>query len=237
MGFFNKSTNGQRTFEQLKNPGSLSQNNMFVTATVQDAIHTVRIIGERYLWVDAICIAPDNEEQLAEQLQLMGGIYASAKLTIVALDGDARSGIIGLKSQSPPRSLSKIFPWKYGKSVIIRQLPSLSVQNEVVSKYFERGWTFQEYTLSQRRLIFGDQQIHEDLRLDDPTHTLTFPNIRKGWLDFKELNVLLNEYNNRELTYPEDAFPAVNGLLTYLESFHSSMDSSSVFQGRSSTPL
>ncbi|KAH7182019.1 heterokaryon incompatibility protein-domain-containing protein [Fusarium sp. MPI-SDFR-AT-0072] len=176
------------TFEQLKNPSSLSRNNMFVTATVQDAIHTVRTIGGRYFWVDAICIAPENEEQLAEKLQLMGDIYASAKLTIVALDGDSSTGIVGLRSQSSLRSLSNIFPWQDGRSVRVRQLPSLSVQNEVVSKYFQRGWTLQEYALSQRRLIF-------------------------------EFNVLLNEYNNRQLTYPEDAFPAVNGLLTYLESF------------------
>ncbi|KAF5624732.1 uncharacterized protein FTJAE_10181 [Fusarium tjaetaba] len=217
------------TFEQLKCPGSLSRIKKFVTATVRDAIHTVRAIGERYFWVDAICIAPDNKEELAEQLQLMGGIYASAKLTIVVLDGDSSNGIMGLKSQSSPRSLAHIFPWKDGKSVMVRQLPSLSVQSQVVSKYFQRGWTFQEYTLSQRRLIFGDQQIHwqcscatwhEDLPgLEDPTHSLKFPNIKQGWPDFKEFNVLLNEYNNRQLTYPEDAFPAVNGLLTYLESF------------------
>ncbi|KAK7600467.1 hypothetical protein V3481_002001 [Fusarium oxysporum f. sp. vasinfectum] len=162
---------------------------------------------ERYFWVDAICIAPENEEQLAEQLQLMGGIYASAKLTIVALDGDSSTGIVGLRSQSSPRSLSNIFPWQDGRSVRVRQLPSLSVQIEVVSKYFQRGWTFQDYTLSQRRFIFGDQQIHwqcscatwhEGLpRLEDPIHILTFPNIKNGWPGFEEFNVLLNEYNNR----------------------------------------
>ncbi|KAI7762036.1 hypothetical protein LZL87_004343 [Fusarium oxysporum] len=70
---------------------------------------------------------------------LMGDIYASAKLTIVALDGDSSTGIVGLRSQSSLRSLSNIFPWQDGRSV--------------------------------------------------------------------------------RLTYPEDAFPAVNGLLTYLESF------------------
>ncbi|KAG5755337.1 hypothetical protein H9Q70_002013 [Fusarium xylarioides] len=215
-------------FENLKSPGSLSLNNVSITATVQDAIHTVRIIGERYLWVDAVCIAPDDEKQLAAQLQLMGGIYSSAKLTIVVLDGDARSGIKGLNSQSSKRKLSNILPWK-DKSVVVRQLPALSAQNVLASEYFQRGWTFQEYTLSQRRLIFGDQQIHwqcscstshEDLpRIRDRVHTLRFPNIKRGWLDFHELGVLLNEYNNRELTFPEDAFPAVNGLLTYLERY------------------
>ncbi|KAF4333539.1 hypothetical protein FBEOM_12651 [Fusarium beomiforme] len=217
------------TFSRMASPGSISTNNAFLTPTVRDAIYTVRAIGERYLWVDAICLSPQNDEQLAEQLQLMGGIYASAKLTIVALDGDASTGLRGLKCQSSSRSLSNIFPWKDGKSIMVRHLPALSVRDPEASEYFQRGWTFQEYILSQRRLIFGDQQIHwqcpcATLHEDRPDSqdqlpTQEFPNIKKGWPDVKELNVLLNEYNSRELTHPEDAFPAVNGLLTYLENY------------------
>ncbi|KAF4958051.1 hypothetical protein FGADI_2681 [Fusarium gaditjirri] len=231
------STNAQldiETFKKMMNPGSLSQKNEFLTPTVRDAIHTVRAIGERYLWVDAICLEPGNETVLAEQLQLMGSIYASAKLTIVALDGDASAGLKGLRSQSSPRTLSRIFPWRNGKTLLVRDLPTLSVQDGDGSEYFERGWTYQEYFLSRRRLIFGNQQIHwqcscatwhEDLpyRHDDNdekvSRMLALPNIKKGWPDFNELAVLLNEYNGRELTYPEDAFPAVNGLLTYLQRY------------------
>ncbi|KAF5572455.1 hypothetical protein FPANT_13063 [Fusarium pseudoanthophilum] len=217
----------------MMHPGSLSKQNEFLTPTVRDAIHTVRVLGERYLWVDAVCLEPDNVNVLAEQLNLMGSIYASAKLTIVALDGDASVGLKGLKSQSSPRTLSSIFPWRNGKTFMLRHLPSLSLQDGDGSKYFERGWTYQEYFLSRRRLIFGNQQIHwqcscatwhEDLPYfegdndEQVSRILSFPNIKKGWPDFRELAALLNEYNSRELTHPEDAFPAVNGLLTYLRS-------------------
>ncbi|KAF4451232.1 HET-domain-containing protein [Fusarium austroafricanum] len=230
---------GEAAFKNMATPGSLLQDNAFLTPTVKDAIYTVREIGERYLWVDAICLAPNNEKQLAEQLQLMGAIYASAKLTIVALDGDASTGLKGLQSQSPPRTLPNIFPWKDDKSLLARHLPPLTVENLEASRYFERGWTFQEYILSPRRLIFGNQQVHwqcscsewhedlpnteaeeeEDISDLDKTYTEAFSNIKKGLLDFKDLGLLISEYNRRELTYPEDAFPAFNGLLKYLEKF------------------
>jgi hypothetical protein len=222
----------KKAFQDLKRPGSFAQDSDLLTPTVRDAIYTVRTMGERYLWVDAICLEPEDQEQLAKQLQLMGSIYASAKLTIVALDGDASTGLKGTNPKSSPRSLPDIFPWKNGKSVMVRHLPALSVHNTEASEYFARGWTYQEYTLSRRRLIFGNQQIHwqcscaswhEDLpHLHDTAErspTQAFPNLKRGWPDYKELLALLNEYNRRELKYPEDAFPAVNGLLSYLENY------------------
>ncbi|KAG4266476.1 hypothetical protein FPRO03_01760 [Fusarium proliferatum] len=222
----------KKAFQDMMRPGSFAQDNGLLAPTIQDAIHTVRTIGERHLWVDAICIAPDNEKVLADQLQAMGSIYASAKLTIVALDGDANTGLKGLKSQSPPRSLPNIFSWKDGRQFMVRHLPALSVKDAEASRYFKRGWTYQEYVLSRRRLIFGNQQIHwqcscatwhEDLPQrqavsdDEKSYSFEFPNIKNEWPDFAEFSTLINEYNSRELTYPEDAFPAINGLLTYLE--------------------
>ncbi|PNP77722.1 hypothetical protein FNYG_08803 [Fusarium nygamai] len=131
----------KKAFQDLMRPGSFAQDNDLLTPTVKDAIYTVRTIGERYLWVDAICLAPGDEEQLVKQLQLMGSIYASAKLTIVALDGDASTGLKGTNPKSSPRSLPDIFPWRNGKSVMVRHLPALSVHDPEASEYFARGFT------------------------------------------------------------------------------------------------
>ncbi|KAG8672083.1 hypothetical protein FPOAC1_005344 [Fusarium poae] len=221
------------TFNQMMVPGGLSKQKVFLTPTVRHAIHTVRQLGERYLWVDAICLPPDNIEQVSQQLQLMGSIYASAKLTIVALDGDANTGFQGLKGESSPRKLSNLFPWKKDTNLLLRDQPKLSAMDVQASEYFTRGWTYQEYMLSQRRLIFGNQQIHwkcscadwhEDLpNLQEEQRgksvrpkSLGFPNIKRGLSDIREFGILINEYNARELKYPEDAYPAADGLLNYL---------------------
>ncbi|CAF3458153.1 unnamed protein product [Fusarium graminearum] len=221
------------TFEQMGVPGGLSKQQSFLTPTVRDAIHTVRKLGERYLWVDAICLPPDDIEQVSQQLQLMGSIYASAKLTIVALDGDANTGFQGLEGQSSPRKLSNLFPWKTNTNLLLRDQPKLSAMDVQASEYFTRGWTYQEYMLSQRRLIFGNQQIHwkcscAEWHEDLPTlqeeqrgksvrpKSLGFPNIKRGLSDIREFGILINEYNARQLKYPEDAYPAADGLLNYL---------------------
>ncbi|KAF2997838.1 hypothetical protein E8E13_001516 [Curvularia kusanoi] len=226
-------------FERMVSPEGLAvaRHAGLLTPTVKHAIQTVREIGERYLWIDAICLASDNKEMMIEQLQLMGAIYASAKLAIVALEGDSTTGLAG--TPDLPRVLNNSLKWKNGSRILVRNPPALSVTDVDASEYFKRGWTFQEYTLSQRRLIFANQQIHwtcsscywhEDLpdvdegldmtgylsrRLGVAKHT-QFRNILAGFPDIKELNNLINEYNNRELSYTEDAFPGIVGLLNYV---------------------
>lgn len=206
--------------------------------TIKHAMHIVRSLGERYLWVDSLCIKCDDEEHFQGQLQIMGSIYACAKLTIVSADGDAWDGLHGIRNVSQPRTLPNIFSWLNGTKLVIRDLPALSASHSSyepgsTSEYFRRGWTFQEYFLSPRRLIFGKRQIHwscacamfhedrpdEKRHLDDstPWHSLGVPNILSGIPDFDELERLLNECHMRHFTRPEDALPGITGLLNLLK--------------------
>ncbi|KAH7093409.1 heterokaryon incompatibility protein-domain-containing protein [Paraphoma chrysanthemicola] len=219
-------------FEQITLPSGLVKYAGHITPTVRDAMQVVRAIGERYLWVDAICLAPDDKAKLVEQLQLMGSIYASARLTIVALDGDAMTGLKG--TGAVPRSLENVFDWKDGTKILARHLPSLSGLDAHASEYFRRGWTFQEYILSRRKLIFANQQVHWQCccslyHEDCPQHHDTYRahytrshnimyNIEARWPDFEELSNLITEYNARDLLFPEDASPGITGLFTYIES-------------------
>lgn len=75
-----------------------------IARTILDAIDLTREIGERFLWVDALCIAQDDEE-LASELEKMGAIYANAVLVIVATGADAQTGLAGLRSVGSPREL------------------------------------------------------------------------------------------------------------------------------------
>lgn len=171
-------------------------------------MHTSRAIGVRDLWVDAICLDQENKEHMAEELQKMGEIYAGAKLTIIATDGDAIAGLPGLEGVSQPRDLNNIFPWTKGREVVVRQLPALSHYLAESTFYFQRGWTFQEYFLSRRKLIFGHKQIHwsfscatwhEDLPdlQHEPNESilrrLQFTKLLSGKPDLEQLDVSLGE--------------------------------------------
>jgi hypothetical protein len=49
----------------------------------------VRLLGHRYLWVDALYIIQDDLADKAKQLPMMGMIYGSSTFTIMAAAGDS----------------------------------------------------------------------------------------------------------------------------------------------------
>ncbi|KAF8534400.1 heterokaryon incompatibility protein-domain-containing protein, partial [Trichophaea hybrida] len=62
--------------------------------TIKDAMQLVAELGERYLWVDAVCIIQDDDEDRSAQIQAMDVVYGASMLTIVAAGGgDARAGL------------------------------------------------------------------------------------------------------------------------------------------------
>ncbi|KAK3381804.1 heterokaryon incompatibility protein-domain-containing protein [Podospora didyma] len=52
--------------------------------TIRDAVAVVEGIGKRYLWVDALCIVQDDEEDVNEQVSQMQYIYRKSWVTISA---------------------------------------------------------------------------------------------------------------------------------------------------------
>lgn len=208
----------------LKDP-SLSD---YVPAILRNATYLTAAIGERYLWVDAICICHDNKESTIEQLRLMGAIYANAIVTIVAVDGDILTGLTGLKGISEPRRLEqKVIPFG-DERLLLRD--NFSFEMEVWRPYYERGWIFQELRLSARKIIFQDSKIYwrcqcstwfeestpiikTELRFDLDNQ---FKVLLAGFFDWETFNLLVNKYTDLVLRYDEDALPAISGYLSIL---------------------
>jgi hypothetical protein len=68
--------------EKLKKSFSIQPRHL--TATIRDAIVLTKQLGERYLWVDTLCIIQDSKSVRQQTLRDMGSIYAQSLLTIVA---------------------------------------------------------------------------------------------------------------------------------------------------------
>ncbi|KAK4148643.1 hypothetical protein C8A00DRAFT_38782 [Chaetomidium leptoderma] len=64
--------------------------------TVTDAVHMTKEMGERYLWVDRLCIDQTNVDEKMALISRMDDIYAGAEFTIVNAAGDARTGLPGV---------------------------------------------------------------------------------------------------------------------------------------------
>lgn len=198
----------------------------FIHPIVSRAMKLTMLLGERYLWADALCILHGPDAGTAEQLHLMGAIYASAIVTIVAGDGDAEKALLGLKDVSPSRRLGQRVIQFGQEQIITRDAEPYSVNSRL--PYYSRGWTYQEYVMSPRNIIFNEKLVHwecqcsfwgEGLMTSSKLFNDVNPmlrNINAGFPDLQGLQQILNEYNNRRFTYAEDALPGVLGLLTVL---------------------
>lgn len=204
----------------LNDPAISSQ----LAPIVKHVMSFTSMIGERYLWVDVLCIDHSRISESTSQLQLMGAIYANASLTIVNFDGDAEDGLPGLKGTSRGRALrSELIP--FGEESFIEDKHGY-FEFSTWGQYHKRSWTYQEFNMASRRLIFSKSLLHwmcqcsvweEQLLLGVEADKYINPRmgeIMRGMPNLLSLGNLISHYNQRELTYDEDALPGISGLLT-----------------------
>ena len=102
-----------------REPGSLLTHEL--PRTIQDAITLVSEIGERYVWVDSLCILQDDEEDMRQQLEEMGKIYSGSLFTIHAVSGeDADFGLPGVR---PAERSAKQLIERVGDLLVTNLLP------------------------------------------------------------------------------------------------------------------
>ncbi|KAH6954352.1 heterokaryon incompatibility protein-domain-containing protein [Fusarium avenaceum] len=218
------------------NMSRLQQHNILeqmpIPQTIRDAMAVVKATGERYLWVDALCIVQDDPEDLSHQTGRMDLIYSKALFTIVAACGsDSGSGLAGLPSS--PRDIFQRQVKVSPNGLHIMPCLNLSDGDTLKSsKWNTRGWTFQERLLSRRALIFTNSQIYwccegrtldEESLLDAPGSTIVATAQEFGCYDewesieakFSEeiYSTYITQFSTRQFTFPSDALPAFLGII------------------------
>ncbi|KAI1819180.1 heterokaryon incompatibility protein-domain-containing protein [Xylaria intraflava] len=194
-----------------------------IPKTVQDSIDFVNSLGCRYLWIDQLCLIQDDVEDRDMGIKAMDLVYEQAYFTIVAGSGtDANSGLPGVKEgtrSAAQQITNEVLP---GVNLVLRH----TMQDILAkSEYHHRGWTFQEYYLSRRKMIFLDDtvyfQCHEKhwQELEDGLSVRPDPTTEQGQALHKPsgdvyhlLGQLLNKYTARELKMPGDYVFAMAGV-------------------------
>ncbi|KAH6605694.1 het-domain-containing [Trichoderma cornu-damae] len=141
-------------------------------ATVLDAAAVSRKLGLRYLWVDRLCINQSDPAEKEYLISRMTTIYEYAELTIVSAAGSGASdGLPGVRSTRRKRQ-PKILLTSGSLLVSAHRDPR---QEILASEYWTRGWTYQEGVLSNRRLVFTENQAYWECRCMATQESLRMP--------------------------------------------------------------
>jgi Heterokaryon incompatibility protein (HET) len=72
-------------------------NTPLVPNPLLDSIHLVEQLGERFLWIDRLCVVQDDVETKLQEINSRDKIYGNAFLAIIAATGDnAEAGLQGV---------------------------------------------------------------------------------------------------------------------------------------------
>ncbi|KAI0542595.1 heterokaryon incompatibility protein-domain-containing protein [Xylaria digitata] len=207
----------------LKQPGSLRH----LPRTITHAMEVCKRLGERYLWVDRLCIVQDDKKDKYGQIRSLEAIYSRANLVIVAACGDSmHSGLTGIHDEFA-RDTHQIPTTIFGFTMA-NKLNDFGKATQ--STWNERGWTYQEAVLARRKLYFTPAEIWFEcvegvqrentfsadrasqkplgncLRVPDSSGTSL---ISDNYEDYRRH---IEHYSRRILTYPSDVYHAFNGI-------------------------
>lgn len=174
------------TYERWKTPGSIFEAKL--PKTIADAVFLVARLGQKYIWVDSLCIfqeTQEHSEDKAYQVAHMDRIYHQALLTIVAASGpNCNAGLPGSSKDSPRRARQFVASINGIELATVAPSPTeplntLRCGSFEPLKWSTRGWTFQESALSRRLLVFTDSSVffscptsiwREDMWLESRDH-------------------------------------------------------------------
>lgn len=207
-----------------------------IPRTVQDAMGITRFLGERYLWVDSLCVDQD-EDTASNDLNSMHYIYHNSILCLVAWAGtDANHGLRGIQGISAPRPIQQmVVDIAGGERFSCINVPQGNGSKHQLgavegSHYNQRGWTYQEYMFAKRRLIFTGglllwvchrgpwgEEAHGRLRFHS-LHGELAPTFWMNWPypDLKIIAAAAEEFNTRYFTYEADTVKAFLGIQNHI---------------------
>ena len=202
--------------------------------TLRDVVELTRSLGIQYLWIDALCIVQDSEEDCVQELSVMFEIYAQSTLTIAAVGSyNADDGCAPCRNKLALSTcnISKqdyIQPYERRKDFSLLDSQSLH----------RRAWCLQETEISPRLLSVGADQLYWQCReavcresnptavyspelLSKSATTGHWPFVKRtfdhnatssSFKSYVSWYMLVERYSQRQITFRNDKMPAISAL-------------------------
>ncbi|KAK3392347.1 heterokaryon incompatibility protein-domain-containing protein [Sordaria brevicollis] len=133
--------------------------------TFQDTVVLTRKLGQRYLWIDSLCIIQDDAEDWANEASKMAKVYEQSYFTIAALSSaDSSEGLQVYGDETSKRGSDEDMTFDLGVNDGKGGLFTVRIFTEEQSSWDQhyycdllsrRAWVLQEKELSTRSIHFG----------------------------------------------------------------------------------
>jgi Heterokaryon incompatibility protein (HET) len=207
--------------------------------TLKDAIMVTQRLGISYLWIDAVCIIQDDENDKMHEIAKMAEIYRGAELTISAAKAERVSK--GFLSRPEKLPYYHAFNVESQGDVNGKILISQGTPRDAKDPVDYQGWTLQERCLSPRLLEYRSQSTHwvclQEANVDGGSGSLPlghchvlYDRSRLGvtkaqGMDANGLqkaiqnwNAIVHEYTGRQLSEPNDKLVAISAVASVYSS-------------------
>jgi hypothetical protein len=186
-----------------------------LSQTFRDAVEICDHLEIQYLWIDALCIIQDPEEDWGRESASMGQIYKDAALNIAAADGEnGHSPILWKRRIDYLRPIEVDNNWTSESMAFLHDLPKVTIsrgsctlieaeisQNEALrSPLNQRGWVLQERIFSKQVLKFGAEQVFWQCQRLDACDMYQFriPSLGSG------AHMKIKTWLSKDTKYPQD---------------------------------
>lgn len=201
-----------------------------VPPTISEAFTLTKQLGLRYIWVDALCIIQDDQDDWDHEAGNMHSIFAGSYLTFMATGAASAAG--GLFAQQHRAFAERATYDRVFVEARTEDRQSVSIHICPVKKersaLRKRGWTLQEDVLSRRTIQISNSELIwrcrsgvfreidscdkmvDSLRVDGST-TKCIVNADEIWRS------VLADYSGRHFSFPSDRLPALAGLVGFFQ--------------------
>jgi len=124
--------------------------------TFRDAVVTTRELGQKYLWIDSVCIVQGRGGDFSTEATRMQQYYSGAYCVIAA--SRAKTQWSGFLHQRPGREVVTL--QVDGVPVYICENIDNFNDHVIESELGKRGWVLQERALARRTIFFADRQTY-----------------------------------------------------------------------------
>lgn len=211
-----------------------------IPPTILDAIKVCKALSIRYLWADSLCIIQDEKSDWERESASMTLIYKNAFVTVCTPSSESSNEhfLIRHRKHIAVPFQSRLVPSIYGHYNLVAsgtcrrwRIPSWPRMDVKGTSWNSRGWTLQEFQMSNRILIFGTSMIHflcrHTVQSENGYRRDSGPSRIIQTLDsyapdmypevyYSEWEKMLHDYGHKLFTVIEDKLPAISGMAKYI---------------------